>query len=210
DDWAHAWKEFFPVLRVGRRLVIRPTWREHSPYEDDVVIHLDPGVAFGTGQHPTTRLCLQALEELTRAGMRVLDLGTGSGILAIAAAKLGATLVLALDIDPQATRAARENIWLNDVAEVVRAEEGSLGHAWPTHLPGQLDFDLAVANISALAVCDLAAALATVLKPRGLAVVSGFTTESADAVARCLEAAGLTVERTDAEGEWQAIIARRD
>lgn len=209
EDWVHAWREFFPVLRVGRRLVVRPSWREYTPQEGDVVIHLDPGLAFGTGQHPTTRLCLRTLEERAWAGMRVLDLGTGTGILAIAAAKLGATVVLALDIDPQAVRAARENAWRNGVAEVVRAEEGSLGEAWPTHLPGRPEFDLVLANLSGLALCDLAPALAAVLAPRGVAVVSGLTAESAEAVARCLEEAGLAVEQTLAEEDWRAVVARK-
>ncbi|MER3418714.1 MAG: hypothetical protein C4343_06405, partial [Chloroflexota bacterium] len=113
-DWASAWKAQFPVVRIGRRLVIRPTWRRYRAGPDDVVLALDPGMAFGTGLHPTTRLCLRALEDLAAAGIlgsasRVLDLGSGSGILAIAAAKLGATSVLALDVDPIAVEATLAN-----------------------------------------------------------------------------------------------------
>lgn len=212
EDWANAWKEFFPVLRVGRRLVVRPTWRDYAPQDDDLVIHLDPGLAFGTGQHPTTRLCLQALEELVTPGMRVLDLGAGSGILAIAAAKLGARRVLALDIDPQAVRVARENVAINWVNGVAQVEEGSLSAsgAWPPPLAGRsADFDLAMANISASVICALAPQLARVLGPRAIALVSGFTSQGAAAVSQRLAEVDFAVERTMAEGDWRAIVARK-
>jgi len=203
EDWAHAWKEFFPVLRVSSRLVVCPTWRSYRPREGEAVIRLDPGMAFGTGQHPTTLMCLRALEELLRPGMDVLDLGTGSGILALAAARLGATSVLALDIDPQAAAVARENVRLNGLEAVVQVAEGGLDEAL------RAAFDLAMANISAPVIVEMASALAAVLRPGGLLIVAGFSVESADRVSSGLARTGLMVERALADGDWRALIARR-
>ncbi len=127
EDWANAWKQHYRVLRVGERIVVVPSWLEHQPEPTDVVLQLDPGMAFGTGLHPTTQLCLGLLEHYVRPGQRVLDLGTGSGILAIAAARLGAGHVLALDNDPVAVAVAAENIARNGVSTTVTVAEGSLG-----------------------------------------------------------------------------------
>jgi ribosomal protein L11 methyltransferase len=127
EDWANAWKQHYSVLRVGERTVVVPSWLQHEARPDDVVLHLDPGMAFGTGLHPTTQLCLRLLERYASPGQAVLDIGTGSGILAIAAAKLGAGPVLALDNDPVAVAVAAENIARNGVGDTVRAAEGSLG-----------------------------------------------------------------------------------
>jgi ribosomal protein L11 methyltransferase len=203
QDWAHVWKEFFPVLRVSSRLLVCPTWRSYRPREGEAVIRLDPGMAFGTGQHPTTLMCLRALEELLRPRMEVLDLGTGSGILALAAARLGATSVLALDIDPQAVAAARENVRLNRLDAVVQVEEGGLDGA------ARAAFDLAMANINAAVIVEMAPALAEVLRAGGVLIVAGFSAESAERVAGALASTGLVVERTLADGDWRALIARR-
>ncbi len=203
EDWAHVWKEFFPVLRVSPRLVICPTWRSYRPRQGEAVIRLDPGMAFGTGQHPTTLMCLRALDELLRPGMHVLDLGTGSGILALAAARLGATSVLALDIDPQAAAVARENVRLNGLEAVVQVEEDGLDEA------PMSAFDLAMANISAAVIVEMAPALAEVLRPGGVLIVAGFSAESADRVSSALARTGLVVERALADGDWRAHIARR-
>ena len=203
EDWAHAWKEFFPVLRVSARLVICPTWRSYRPREVEAVIRLDPGMAVGTGQHPPTRMCLRALEELLRPGMDVLDLGTGSGILALAAAKLGAASVLALDIDPQAAVVARENVRLNGLEAVVQVGEGGLDETLSTA------FDLAMANISAPVIVEMASTLAEVLRPGGVLIVAGFSVESAERVSSALARTGLMVERALADGDWRALIARR-
>jgi len=127
EDWANAWKQHYRVLRVGERIVVVPSWLEHQPAPNDVVLHLDPGMAFGTGLHPTTQLCLGLLERYVQPGQRVLDLGTGSGILAIAAARLGAGHVLALDNDPVAVAVAAANIARNGVSATVTVAEGSLG-----------------------------------------------------------------------------------
>ena len=202
EDWAEAWKAFFPVLRVSRRLVICPAWRSYRPRAGEAVIRLDPGMAFGTGQHPTTLMCLRALEETVRPGASVLDLGTGSGVLALAAARLGAGSVLALDTDPQAAQAARANVRLNGLEAVVRVEEGTLESA-------PAPFDVIAANISAPVIVDLAEALAAALKRGGVLIAGGFSEARAVAVAAALTAAGLSVERTLSDGEWRTVVGRR-
>lgn len=205
EDWAHAWKEFFPVLRVGERLVICPTWRTHEARKGETVVRLDPGLAFGTGQHPTTRMCLLALEEMVRSGMTVLDLGCGSGILALVAARLGATSVLALDNDPQAVAAGRDNVRLNDLQAIVQVEEGSL----PLDPPSARSFDLVVANISGLVIIELARAISDVLRPGGVLFATGFSASGLDEVSGALIDAGLSLERTVEDGEWRGVVARK-
>lgn len=224
-DWANAWKAHFPVLRVGRRIVIRPTWRRHRPAPDDVVLALDPGMAFGTGLHPTTRLCLAALEARAEDGVlgagapggpgrgasggpgrgaaaRVLDVGCGSGILSIAAAKLGAGEVLGVDVDPIAVDATRANARRNRLARVVRAREGSV----PT---GDGPFDLVLANLIASLLVSLAGALAAEVRPGGLLLASGIFVDREGEVAEALGAQGLRVTERWAEGDWVALEARR-
>jgi ribosomal protein L11 methyltransferase len=206
-DWASAWKAHFPVLHVGRRLVIRPTWRRYRPRPGDVVLALDPGMAFGTGLHPTTRLSLLALEGLADAGLlrpgtTVLDLGSGSGILAIAAAKLGAARVLALDVDPIAVEATTANARRNRLARRIEARRGTL----PS---GAAPFDVVLANLVASVLVELAPLLAAELVPGGRLVTSGIVVERAGEVEAAFAAAGLLLERRLAEGDWLALLARR-
>lgn len=201
--WEDAWKAFFAPIPIGERLLLLPPWLAH-PGDGRVSVIIDPGPAFGTGQHPTTRLCLEALERWLRPGMRVLDLGTGSGVLAIAAARLGAGWVLALDTDPAAVKAARENTARNGVAATVSLREGSLEAA--TVLA---PFDLLLANISSQVLIGLAAALARRARPGGLLIASGFLEESLPTVPSALEGAGWRQEEVLAEGEWRAVVARR-
>ncbi len=204
EDWANAWKEHYHVLRVGRHVVIRPSWREYTPEPGDVSIELDPGMAFGTGLHPTTRLCLAALEDYVAPGMNVLDLGTGSGILAIATAKLGAASVLAIDNDPIAVKSVGENIALNgEITSQISIAEGTLEAA------GGSQFDLVVANIIAKVIIELAHGLAAALQPSGTLIVSGIIAEKADSVALALAAAGLHNLERRTEGDWVALVARR-
>ncbi len=129
EDWANAWKEYFHVTHIGKRLVIRPSWREYTPTDDEVVIELDPGMAFGTGLHPTTRLCLEQVEQYTRPGMCVIDVGTGSGILALAAAKLGAASVYGIDNSTVAVESAIENAAINGLSDIITVELGTLDEA---------------------------------------------------------------------------------
>ena len=205
-DWAEAWKAFFPVLRVGRRLVIRPTWRRHRARHEDVVIALDPGMAFGTGLHPTTRLCLAALEPLAAdgrlAGARVVDVGCGSGILAIAAVRLGAKSALGVDTDPIAVEATLANARRNRLGRRVRAREGSI----PT---GEPAFDVVLANLIAGVLVPLAAGLRAELRPGGSLVASGIFVDREAEVRAAFEAAGLLVSVRTAEGDWIALTCRR-
>ena len=206
EDWADAWKAYFPVLRVGRRLVIRPTWRRHRRAPDDVVVAMDPGMAFGTGLHPTTRLCLAALEPLaddgTLAGARVLDVGCGSGILAIAAVRLGAADAFGVDTDPIAIEATASNARRNRLGRRVSARVGSL----PS---GEPPFDVVLANLIAGVLVPLAPALHDELRPGGTLVASGIFIDREDEVRGAFEAAGMSVEDRTAEGDWVALRARR-
>jgi ribosomal protein L11 methyltransferase len=205
-DWADAWKAHFPVLRVGRRLVIRPTWRRHRAAPDDVVLALDPGMAFGTGLHPTTRLCLAGLEALADRGAlenkRVLDVGCGSGILATAAIRLGASDALGVDTDPIAVEATLANARRNRLARRIRAREGSLPSGEPA-------FDVVLANLIAGVLVPLAPTLAAELRPGGSMVASGIFVDREAEVTSAFEAAGLAIRARAAEGEWVALEATR-
>jgi ribosomal protein L11 methyltransferase len=200
-DWADAWKRYFFVQRVGRRCVVVPSWRqaEYTPEPDDIPLLLDPGMAFGTGLHPTTQLCLRAAEELVQPGQRVLDLGAGSGILAIAAARLGATQLQAVEIDPVAARVCRENVELNGVSDRITVIDGDL------EAKGER-FDLALANITIRVLLELHPILARRLRPRGTAVMSGVLLERADELVAALKATGWRHVRTDQEQDWVALI----
>lgn len=206
EDWAEAWKAHYHPIRVGRRLFIRPLWVEAEAKPDDITIMLDPGMAFGTGTHPTTQLCLEALEDHVQPGLRVLDLGSGSGILAIAAAKLGASSVLALDTDPIAVKAAGENVAQNAVAEHITIQEGSL----ESLVASARRFDLAVVNILAkviIAMCDQH--LGDVVRPGGTALFSGIIEDQADDVEAALRRTGLQPFARRQQGDWVLLEARR-
>lgn len=200
DDWANAWKKHYHLLRVGQHIVIKPPWQEHQPQLDEVIIELDPGLAFGTGLHPTTRMCLQALEEHLEADAKVLDLGTGSGILAIAAAKLGAGSVLALDNDPLAVKAARSNVQSNGVQNLVTVEPGSLDEATE-------EFDLVLVNILARVIIELAdQGLADRVRPSGLMLAAGIIEEQEAEVTAALGEHGLEIVERRQEKDWVTLV----
>lgn len=204
--WAEAWKAHFPVMRVGRRLVIKPTWRRHRAASDDVVLALDPGMAFGTGLHPTTRLCLAAVDALADRGLldgaRVLDVGCGSGILAIAAAKLGAASVLGVDTDPIAVEATEANAARNGLASRIRARAGSL----PS---GDAPYDIVLANLIASVLVALGPLLSDELRPGGVLLASGIFEDREAEVGDALQAAGFVVAERTWEGDWVALEAVR-
>lgn len=204
EDWAESWKEHFHVERFGRRIVVVPSWRSHDARPEDVVITLDPGMVFGTGQHETTRMCLEALEAAVSPGARVLDVGCGSGILSIAAAKLGAAEVCAVDIDPKCVRVTRDNAAANGVADVARVEAGSIGAEWP--LAGATDaFDVVVANIIARVIIDLAEPLVAALAPAGRLILSGVIGEQEQEVCTAIRAVGASVASVRSMGDWRCI-----
>ncbi len=215
-DWSEAWKANFKPIRVGQRLMIVPAWLNPPLAPEDIPIRLDPGMAFGTGTHPTTQLCLAAIERHLRPATAtpegcyaMIDLGTGSGILAIAAAKLGSRPILAVDIDEEAVRVARENIAANGVADRVRVEPGSLAEI----LAGQFGVRSApfvVANILARVIVQLLdQGLAQAVSPGGLLTVSGILDSQAYEVNAALKAQGLTLLAQEHIEDWVAIVARR-
>jgi len=200
-EWQDSWREHFHTLHVGSRTVIVPTWRSYEPSQGEVIIELDPGMAFGTGHHPTTTMCLAALEETVEPASSVLDLGCGSGILSIAAARLGASHVLALDIDTTAVDTAAANIRQNGVASAVKVDEGTL--PYPSLRPG--GYDVVVANISSTVISSLAGSIARAARPGGRVVASGILDQARGPVVQRLEEAGLHMERVDVDGDWVAL-----
>ncbi len=206
EDWSEAWKAHYQPMRIGRRLLIRPLWIETEPASGEIVIALDPGMAFGTGTHPSTQLCLEALERLIEPAQDVLDLGSGSGILAIAAAKLGARQVLALDIDPLAASATAENARANGVGEKIIAQCGSLESV----LGGARRFDLVMVNILARVILQLTEqGLGEIVRPGGAAIFSGIIDSQLDEVEAALERAGLQIVARHQQGDWMLVEAKR-
>lgn len=206
EDWTQMWRSFFSPLLVGDRLLVIPPWERRRPpphQSGRVAVVIDPGPAFGTGHHPTTQMCLEAVERYLRPGMRVLDLGTGSGILAIAAARLGAGRVVALDTDPAAVKATLSNSRANRVLGRVSVRPGSLdGRLRP--------FDLLLANISGQAIMELARPLSRAARPGAVVAVSGFLSESLNAVERALGAAGWQPVEVLCGDDWRTLVARRE
>ncbi len=207
EDWSTSWKANFKPLRVGNRLLIVPSWEEPRPHANDIVLRLDPGMAFGTGGHETTRLCLELLEEImdsmpTLLSPSVLDLGTGSGILAMAAVQLGAGKVCAVDIDPLAIEVARENLAINNLSDQVECSTTPL-----ESLEGC--FDVILANILAEELVRLAPHLNQRLAPGGSLVLSGILTEKEALVRNGFASQPLEYQRTLQQGEWVAIHYRK-
>ena len=208
EDWQEAWKTHFNLLRIGKRLVIKPTWIDYQSEpeveKEEVIIEIDPGLAFGTGYHPTTNTCLEAIEQHVFDGASVLDLGTGSGILTIAAIRLGASRVVAVDTDPQAIKAARQNFRRTRTSKMVTLIQGSLPHA----AVGANQFDLAVANISARAVCDRAQFIVSSLRESGILVASGMMKDQSQQVFDTMAELGCSVMQEWSQEDWVTVAFR--
>jgi len=204
EDWATAWKKYYHPVKISERFTIVPTWEEYVPVEsDELIIELDPGMAFGTGTHPTTVMCLQALEKYVKAGDSVVDVGTGSGVLSIGAAMLGAVSVNALDLDPVAVTVAGENIVLNKVDSIVKVTHGNLLES----VKGQPD--IIIANILAEVIMTFTQDAYALLPEEGLFIVSGIIGDKRDLVKEDLVNKGFEIIESVLMEDWVAIIAKK-
>jgi ribosomal protein L11 methyltransferase len=204
EDWAESWKAFFWPEKITERIVVKPTWREYAAESGQVIIEIDPGMAFGTGTHPTTALCVRLLEEYLHAERTVLDVGTGSGILLIAAARLGAGRLTGTDMDPMAVEVARKNLLQNRIAP--SAFELVCGHL-AEEIHGT--FDVVVANILADVIIDLLDKGVPVTRPGGIFICSGIIEAYHIRVAEKMAACGFDIVDVRKEGDWVALVGRR-
>ena len=204
EEWATAWKKYYHPVKISERFTIVPTWEEYEPVSsDELIIELDPGMAFGTGTHPTTVLCIQALEKMVKKGDKIVDVGTGSGVLSIAAALLGASHIEALDLDEVAVRSAIENVELNKVQDIVNVSQNNL-------LDGiNEQQDLVVANILAEVIMSFTDDVATALKPGGVFISSGIISQKKDDVKDALIKSGFEIMETMLMEDWVAFIATK-
>jgi ribosomal protein L11 methyltransferase len=216
EDWANAWKQYFKPIRVSERLTIKPTWEDYEPAAGERIIELDPGMAFGTGTHPTTALCLRTLDSVVRGGEQVIDVGTGSGILAIGAIRLGAERVLALDLDPVAVSSAAENTRLNNLQDQIQVHLSDLlgvlrggPEEGGAPLNVAVPVDLVVANILAEIILLFIDDVYEALKPGGTYIASGIYENKETDVERGLEAAGFEIVSREREDKWIAFVARK-
>lgn len=206
EDWANAWKEHFKPHKIGNRVVIRPPWREYEAKDDEIVIELDPGMAFGTGLHPSTKLSMLGTEEVVKPGDTVLDVGTGSGILAIAAAKIGATKVDTVDVESVAVRATKENAARNGVEDLIAVEDGSVGPGQPFW--GE-QYDVVIANIIARVLIELCEPIVAHTKPGGSIVLAGIIESREQDVIDAYRAQGAEVVNRRSQEDWVSLVLRR-
>lgn len=203
-DWTVEWKKFFKPLEVGEKFVIVPSWEEYKADKDKIILEIDPGMAFGTGSHETTAICLKLLEEVDIKDKIVADVGTGSGILAIACSKIGAKHVLALDIDPLSIKTAKENVVVNDCVDKIEVMESDLLST------SKDNFDLIIANILPDVIINLIPDAYEKLNEKGLILVSGIILEKKDLIIKELKQHGFSIVKDLDMGEWTGIIGRKD
>lgn len=205
ENWSTAWKQYYKPIHVSNRIVIIPSWEQYTKrHADELIITLDPGMAFGTGTHETTILCIRAIEKYMERGYDVIDVGTGTGILSIVAAKLGANNVYAYDLDPVAIESAKANVDMNNVAPQVFVSKGNLLENVYKRV------DLIIANILAPVVIQLVEHLPNTLNQNGRFIASGIIKSQQQAVEESLESTGLVIEEVMSKNDWVAIIARKE
>ena len=204
EDYQNSWKKYLFPEKVSEKFVVKPTWREYTPEADELIIELDPGRAFGTGSHPTTSLCLKLMEENIKEGDSVIDVGTGSGILMIAADRLGASEIYGTDIDELAVESAKENLELNKISEEkAKVYKGDL-----ISVVENKKFDVVVANILADVLLILLHDISKVVKPNGKIIFSGIIEDKCELLKREVESLGFTVEEIKADKEWRAMLIK--
>ena len=202
SDWANEWKKYYKPTKVGKKIVVKPSWEEYEKQEGDLIIELDPGMAFGTGTHETTSMCIRELENYVDETKTVFDIGCGSGILAIAAAQLGAKEVVAGDLDEVAVKVSKENCEINNVSDKVVVKHGSLFEVVDSKA------DVIVANIIADIIKILAKDVSKFLKDDGVFISSGIIRAKIDEVCQALEENGFEIVKVERLGEWSAIVSK--
>ena len=202
SDWANEWKKYYKPTKVGKKIVVKPSWEEYEKQEGDLIIELDPGMAFGTGTHETTSMCIRELENYVDETKTVFDIGCGSGILAIAAAQLGAKEVVAGDLDEVAVKVSKENCEINNVSDKVVVKHGSLFEVVDSKA------DVIVANIIADIIKILAKDVSKFLKDDGVFISSGIILAKIDEVCQALEENGFEIVKVERLGEWSAIVSK--
>ena len=202
SDWANEWKKYYKPTKVGKKIVVKPSWEDYEKQEGDLIIELDPGMAFGTGTHETTSMCIRELENYVDETKTVFDIGCGSGILAIAAAQLGAKEVVAGDLDEVAVKVSKENCEINHVSDKVVVKHGSLFEVVDSKA------DVIVANIIADIIKILAKDVSKFLKEDGVFISSGIILAKIDEVCESLEENGFEIVKVERLGEWSAIVSK--
>jgi len=204
EDWQNSWKKYYHTKKVGKRLVIKPSWEEYTPQENEAVVSIDPGMAFGTGDHASTRFCLELLEEVIAGGERVLDAGCGSGILSIAAAKLGASTVRAVDLDEVAVEVAKQNVAFNKLEKNVIVEEANA-----FAVINEIKPDIILANLTADILTYFIPAAAEILERGAVIIASGILSSRWPELKEIIEVNGLRIERFLENAEWVGVLLRK-
>lgn len=201
EDYLNNWKKYFKPFKIGRNIIIKPSWEDYEEKEEDIIIDIDPGMAFGTGTHETTSLCIEALEEYVEKGDTVFDIGCGSGILSLVSAKLGAQRVLAIDLDPLCVKTSKENIIKNKLEDKIEVKKGDLLQV----LQGKAD--LIVANIIAEVILTMTDDIKDYIKEGGIFIASGIILEKKDRVLESLKDNDFKIEKIKTQGEWVSIVS---